>query len=615
MVGRILRVNAGLHGVPSARYFLLGQGQFFACRHTQLPLDEINAGTNPNSANLTIDATGYLTPYELTPPSPTSIHLDATAVTPIFEQANPVSSDPNGPYRPGDNTITWKPSNSSDDDLRDDPGLVSDPPEQAFFIRPLLSVSAGQMAERNSTVNVKVFINGEAPSYPVTVNYSLSGTASGSDYTAPAPASGAVTFNDTTPQTISFDLTSASAGETVILTLTSASNAAIGVSKRHTVTVFSENVAPQGGVAFDQGGTELAFAFAGANGGQVNITANVTDGNAGQTLTYDWSGSDNALVPPGGSTNTFTTPALSSGNYLVDVVVRDNGSPRLSTRITRILSVQSGAVVALSTTTDSDGDGENDDVEGYADADGDGIPAYLDPNEDSTYNPANPPAGANLIPDQTEDLDQIQLLETDPGLSLARGRTAEAASRFGTLVTDSEIADFGANDGTAPRGANDSFEHATGIYDFEIRGLVPGSSARIVIPLQSAIPRDAVYRKFDPETGWRDFVVDENNSIASALGAGGACPEPGSSLYSNGLNYLDNCIQLIIEDGGPNDTDGSVNGVVADPSTTGFTLEDPEGFEEVEEGSGGRMAPMLLAVLLMLAGVAIRRRQRGVRID
>ncbi len=44
-------------------------------------LDEYLNGTSPNQANLVIDATGYLTPYKLKSPSPTSIHTLATAVT------------------------------------------------------------------------------------------------------------------------------------------------------------------------------------------------------------------------------------------------------------------------------------------------------------------------------------------------------------------------------------------------------------------------------------------------------------------------------------------------------------------------------------------------------
>ena len=138
---------------------------------------------------------------------------------------------------------------------------------------------------------------------------------------------------------------------------------------------------------------------------------------------------------------------------------------------------------------------------------------------------------------------------------------------------------------------------------------MPGDSAQIVIPLQTGIPKNAVYRKFNPATGWNDFVVNGSNRIASAVGALGACPEPGSDLYRNGLNYLDNCIQLTIGDGGPNDSDGRVNGVIADPGTTGITLSDPEA-EDVKDGAS-RMSPLMILALLLLGGLALSRRSRG----
>jgi hypothetical protein len=237
-----------------------------------------------------------------------------------------------------------------------------------------------------------------------------------------------------------------------------------------------------------------------------------------------------------------------------------------------------------------------------ADSDSDGIPDYLDA-QDGT-------AGAgNLIPDQTVNTANSHLLESSPGTTLIRGQSAASAGRAGALLTDDDIEQFGGVGGTAPLNGDDSLEHATGIYDFEVHGLLPGASARIVIPLQTGIPRNAVYRKFDPATGWKNFVVDSNNRIASAVGAPGACPEPGSSLYRNGLNYLDSCIQLTIQDGGPNDSDGEANGVVADPGTTGISLSDPE-TDEVEDG-GGRMSPILLAVFVLLGIMAIGRRQKN----
>jgi hypothetical protein len=43
----------------------------------------------------------------------------------------------------------------------------------------------------------------------------------------------------------------------------------------------------------------------------------------------------------------------------------------------------------------------------------------------------------------------------------------------------------------------------------------------------------------------------------------GVCPPPGSAEYRPGLNHGDWCVQVTIEDGGPNDADGAKNGVIA----------------------------------------------------
>lgn len=587
-------------------------------------LQEYLDGTSPNQVNLAIDATGYLTPYDLVPPEPTSIHSLATAVAPQFSTLiTPVSTDPNGPYRPGNNTIEWVPSNAINPDLRGVAGLVSDPPTQPFLIRPLVSFGVNQQVEENTAADVIVTVrlNGDSPSWmvvapavatPATVNYTVSGTASAADHNA---VSGSVQFN---PGEYSKDITFntltdgiVDPNETVVFTLTSATNAAIGVKKTHTVTIVEDNIAPRAALQFSQGGSAVAAIF---DDSPITINAMPSDANAAQALSCNWSGTDNALMPPGIVADCKASPNWSvlvpvAGNYLVDVVVTDNGSPTKSTRVSRILHVAVPLAVMLSAAGDSDMDGTDDLAEGFADADGDGIPAYLD-NIDGAV------VGANLAPDQTVDMSKLLLLETEPGLTLRRGSTTQAANIFGALVSDSDIEQFGNPSGGSPVNSADSFEHVGGIYDFEIDGLIPGTSARIVIPLQSAIPRDARYRKFNPATGWSDFVVDANNLIASSSGELGACPEPGSSAYRSGLNYLDNCVQLTIQDGGLNDTDNTVNGVINDPATVGVELRDPEGFDEVEDGSGGgRMSPLLLTMLLVFGGFAFWRRRRGFSID
>jgi len=546
-------------------------------------LDEFTNGTNPNLRNLAIDATGYFTPFDLTPPEPTSIHLFATAVT----------ANDYGPYRPGDNTITWTPSNNSSPDLAvsDVGNLVSNPPEQPFYVRPLVNFAVDQQVEENTAapVTVTVTLNGDAPSWPATaatVDYTLSGSASGADHNA--AAGGTITFNDQEfSKTIPvFNILSdavVDAGETLVFTLSNAVNTVIGSSKTHRITIVEGNVTHGVELQYSQGGFVVGSTYAAS--GAITIDALVSDVNSGQAYSYDWSGSDNALLPPG-DVSTWMVAAPVAGNYLIDVVVTDNDIPPRSTRMTRILNISADPAPAAPAM--------------LADTDGDGIPGFLDTILTND----------NLMPDQTVVLADSMLLETEPGLRLRRGSTAQAAGHFGALLSDASIASFGSITGSAPANADDGQDHVGGIYDFEIRGLIPGGTARIVIPLQSGIPRAAEYRKFNPASGWNGFVVDDNNRIASAIGESGACPEPGSRAYSNGLTYLDSCIQLTIRDGGPNDTDNMVNGVVSDPGTVGVQLNDPEGFEEVEEGSGGRMSPLMLAVMLILGGVAFWRRRR-----
>jgi len=568
--------------------------------------DEFTNGTNPNLADLIIDATGYFTPFELTPPEPKSVHLFATAVTPIFESMLTDSTDPNGPYRPGINDIRWVPSNGTESrlDLNDSGNLLQTPPVQTLRIRPIVSFAIDQQVAEGGTASVRITLNGVSPSWPgtdVTVNYSVSGTASNpADHDA---VGGTVTFVDQDfSETITVNTVAdgiADPNETIVFTIDSASNAAIGVQRTHRVTIVEGNVAPAGALTFDQGGPPLSTAYLNVSN-VVDITVNATDQNVGQTLSYDWSATDNALTPPLDSVTTnWTTTALATGNYMVDVVVTDDGSPALSRRISRVLKVEATSPALGG--GDTDGDGTIDSTEGYGDSDGDGIPDYLDAQDGAL-------GGSNLVPDQTVNMTSSHLLESTPGTTLTRGLSAEAAGRFGALVTDDDIEQFGGTGGTAPLNGDDSLEHATGVYDFEVHGLVPGASAKIVIPLQTAIPKNAIYRKFDSVSGWTDFVLNGNNRIASAVGAKGACPEPGSSLYRSGLNYLDNCIQLTIQDGGPNDSDNAANGVVADPGTTGITLSDPE-IDKVEDG-GGRMSPLLLAVFVLLGMMAIGRRQK-----
>ena len=89
----------------------------------------------------------------------------------------------------------------------------------------------------------------------------------------------------------------------------------------------------------------------------------------------------------------------------------------------------------------------------------------------------------------------------------------------------------------------------------------------VTIPLSVPSSSTATYRKYVNENiGWQMFVEDASNMIMSADSSNGVCPAAGSDEYGPGWYIGDDCLQLMIEDGGPNDADGVANGVVIDPS-------------------------------------------------
>ena len=89
----------------------------------------------------------------------------------------------------------------------------------------------------------------------------------------------------------------------------------------------------------------------------------------------------------------------------------------------------------------------------------------------------------------------------------------------------------------------------------------------VTIPLSVPSSSTATYRKYVNENiGWQMFVEDASNMIMSADSSNGVCPAAGSDEDGPGWYIGDDCLQLMIEDGGPNNADGLANGVVIDPS-------------------------------------------------
>jgi hypothetical protein len=156
-------------------------------------------------------------------------------------------------------------------------------------------------------------------------------------------------------------------------------------------------------------------------------------------------------------------------------------------------------------------------------------------------------------------------------------------------------------DGTAPAVADPAAVQSCvgGCFGFttdRMQSATDGTGAyqytQVVLPLSEAIPFWSQYRLFDSGSmTWGPFVIDGRNSVMTAPMDGVDCPEPGGTYQraqagriNDQLGFGDGCVQLTIEDGGPNDADGAADGQVADP---GGVAEVPSPALPSPQTSGG----------------------------
>lgn len=341
----------------------------------------------------------------------------------------------------------------------------------------------------------------------------------------------------------------------------------------------------------EQGGQTVQRVLAQA--GPVSITAVVSNFDAGITLSYSWSESSDAMLQaasspnPLGPTISFEPAALAESPITARVIVGHSSgtsSAKLPVHFAK-------AGTAPSSLIDRDSDGIADVFDGSL--------------ESSTH-----PNTAHLLQSISGN-DSRYLLETDPSMALRMGSLVRSANlQQGSLKYDILLTIEPSAATTDPL-----FLPTAWVYDFSISQLPhAGSNAELIIPLREPLPTQAVYRKYHAHSGWRAFVEDGLNSVASAAtvgGVAGLCPALNSASYKPGLTAGDTCLRLKIEDGGPNDndrlnTDGSlsvdrgINGRIADPGSImqakSKALETPR-----RTVKGGSMGFLGLSGLLLLS--------------
>ncbi|WP_080612418.1 putative Ig domain-containing protein [Shewanella xiamenensis] len=413
---------------------------------------------------------------------------------------------------------------------------------QKVKVNPLISLSKDQVVAEGNQVTVSVHLNGDAPSYPLSIPYTVSGTADSSDHDL---VDGVVEIASGQMAEIHFTTLNdgvSEGNEEVLISLDPSLN--LGSKQQTQVVITEANIAPQVSLAVTQAGQQQVIVA--QNGGDVHIRASASDANEQDTLTLTWA--SGALSLQADATGMMFSPAaVTPGIYPVSLTATDDGSPVLSSTETVYIVVRPS--LAALTSADTDGDLIPDVQEGYSDSDSDGIPDYLDANND-----------CNVMPEG--ELQPVYFLaEGQAGVCLRLGNIALSRGQSGVQLQPEAVAEdaLAANVG--------------GIFDFIATGLPQqGQSYSLVLPQRSPVPANAVYRKFNAQAGWRDFVIDANNTVASTEGERGFCPPPGDSRWTPGLTEGHWCVQLTIEDGGPNDDDGVANRTIVDPSGVAVML-------------------------------------------
>ncbi|MGS0826457.1 PKD domain-containing protein, partial [Shewanella sp. 0m-8] len=424
--------------------------------------------------------------------------------------------------------------------------------EQEVHINPLINVGLNKVATSNSVSTLDVYLSGEAAKYPVTINYELSGSAIDN-------VTGQLIINEGISSALLIDIpVDAVTGEQAILTLLSAENAKLTDDVKVTLSVINDNYAPDVSVLTYQ--NNLSVQVINPHDGVVTVKAIISDINNSDTHDIQWNSEFSDIVDLSNddlmSTFELSPQYISNGVYALTVTVKEKDTEELLSIKQTIALVVDDNLDELSLESDADKDGISDSEEGYQDSDKDGISDYLD---------------IDIIPYRLPwSLGQLPI-ETVSGLRLSLGNiilpSRSVHAQYAT-IDFAELALFGSINFSEVDNAFDyHFEPQDKIMNFNVSGLsLAGDSIPVIVPLSygKMIAEDAIYRIYNENNGWQDFMLDSHNSIASAKRDPiGNCPPLKSSKYSLGLASGDNCIKLVISDGGLNDSDGAVSGKVA----------------------------------------------------
>ena len=525
----------------------------------QLPPDTIPPVFSKNSLpELNISATGFYTPIS---------KLNTTTVTATDNRDGAIVATHNlyYPLISGHHNIIWTAT-----DKAGNKSVIT----QSVKIYPKVNLSNDQYVAQGGFARITAILQGPAPDYPVVVPINLKEHPSLFDLNLVIGAnkvgnrqkglSGQRTFSMMQPNNSSY--IEASLADNI-------SNAIKGNNTHMKIYYVETQVAPISRILVNQSGINTAIIDRSSS---FTLTAQVIDPNISNTHTYEWEFQEvGQSIQTANTTSIVVDASQRSGNSPFRVKLKITDSDGLFTvneEMLRLIDLRQ--MEDLRDDKDSDNDGISDKQEGYIDSDDDGILDYLDDNDVANVIPTSKTLLITLADGTTQT--RMASMNTRSGLKLKLGKTAISAGRTNVNIQLDELAQFGNRGGQANNTSDTgNFNFHGNALDFEVSGLSQaGDSIAVVVPLESILPSNAHYRKFQADTGWQEFKVNANNKIESAMSEQGICPEvDATNTWSTGLTQGYDCLRLTIEDGGANDSDGIKNAKVADPGAI-FTLEE-----------------------------------------
>ncbi|MBW8182348.1 BspA family leucine-rich repeat surface protein [Shewanella nanhaiensis] len=426
---------------------------------------------------------------------------------------NPISvSQSSGSYfEPGNHQVLW-----TAEDARGRKTSRS----QSVKVHPLISLRSDTHVQEGGAVSLGFYLNGDAPNYPVVLDYSLGGTADENDHDL---HSGSISLTQGRLGHIHFKTFSDSlieGDETLEIKLSDEANLA-GKSV-HLLTITEEAHAPDIRLKPLQAGVETYTVK--DTEGLVTVYTLVDSGDVAEA-SYRWFSSEEIVNhSTQASQFVFDPQEISPGNVQISLVLTSAQGLEVTARVNML--IQSQAVVLAT------------------------------------------PENCSVINEQESD-GRLFLVESEAETCIMRGDFALQSRSGGIQILDDELTSL----------LDNSQILEGGVFDFVIFGKPKGSDYQVVFPQRKPIPKEAVYLKFSQQgSEWVDFDTSEGDQLASAHSNQGLCPEPNDPSWISGLTAGDWCLRLTIREGGLNDSDGMENGILMDPGG----LTDLESFKSID---------------------------------